>query len=223
MALPTFQLRAINYGSELSSASMSRKVTTDHPLAQFMKGINSRHDAQPTESSEGPAKGDPLSDGVKALSVSDDPLGGVGDPLSGGATNVNFDGLDPLSMMMMGDPLSAPLMMPDSSAGGGVVSARDNRTASIEEAKLAAAQKFEEELTIPWQVRKQQILKDYQVSSIKVSALFHRGQHPADCQTRSLTPSLLSCPSLPLLPPHPHTHPHSPHSGDGELHARREQ
>ena len=39
-----------------------------------------------------------------------------------------------------------------------------------------AAQKFEDELSTPWTIKKQQILKDYQVTSIRVSANFMKDE-----------------------------------------------
>lgn len=50
------------------------------------------------------------------------------------------------------------------------------RTTSIEDAQVMAAQKFEDELETPWVIKKQQILKTYQVTSLKVSADFMKDE-----------------------------------------------
>jgi hypothetical protein len=90
---------------------------------------------------------------------------------------MNFDGMDPLSMML-DDPLGA-------NGGGGMGADGDDgisgvddrgRATSIEEAATMAAQKFEDELATPWAVKKEQVLRDYQVTSVRVKANFMKDE-----------------------------------------------
>jgi hypothetical protein len=50
------------------------------------------------------------------------------------------------------------------------------RAISIEEAATMAAQKFEDELATPWAVKKEQVLRDYQVTSVRVKANFMKDE-----------------------------------------------
>jgi len=163
------------YATETDRGQLKTERTSHHPLLSVIKGdIRGSGSADEPPPSPQSGDGDPLSDPLGAMSVGSDPLH---PPVSSSAaTNINFEGIDPLSMML-DDPLgaNAPLAGGD---GGDATETSNNRgrVNSVEEAATMAAQKFEDELATPWAVKKEQVLRDYQVTSVRVKANFMKDE-----------------------------------------------